>query len=187
MKSAFCAIWSSVMPISKSSLRSGFQEGSTESTGWFACRAGLGGSPCKVGIIDCVGGGIFVVDEFLSRCSRLPKPPSRLWLLVPLLIPRAPPALFDPNGCAFVLLLAFFSRSSIFFLNCFASFSSTNESPARHSSSSNEWKYVRSWLYWKVSYISWSHITPRLVGFELSDITSIAPMQWRSLPIYPPI
>lgn len=27
------------------------------------------------------------------------------------------------------------------------------------------WKKVRSWLYENVSYISWSHITPRLAGF----------------------
>lgn len=42
-----------------------------------------------------------------------------------------------PKGVALVARLAFFSRSSIFFLNCLASFSSTKLSPARHSSSSN--------------------------------------------------
>lgn len=49
-----------------------------------------------------------------------------------------------PNGVLFVDLLAFFSRSFIFFRNCFASFSSTKESPARHSSSSKVWKKTRS-------------------------------------------
>ena len=56
-----------------------------------------------------------------------------------------------PNGLFFVFLCAFFSRSSIFFLNCLASFSSENDRPARQSSSSKVWKKVRSWLYWKVS------------------------------------
>jgi hypothetical protein len=41
-----------------------------------------------------------------------------------------------PNGVFSVALLAFFSRSFIFFKNCFASFSSTKDNPARHSSSS---------------------------------------------------
>ena len=50
-----------------------------------------------------------------------------------------------PNGVERVDLLAFFSRSSIFFLNCFASFSSTKLSPATHSSSSKVWKNVLSW------------------------------------------
>lgn len=56
-----------------------------------------------------------------------------------------------PKGLLLVFLCAFFSRSSIFFLNCFASFSSANDKPARHCSSSKVWKNVRSWLYWKVS------------------------------------
>jgi hypothetical protein len=53
-----------------------------------------------------------------------------------------------------VALLAFFSLSSIFFLNCLASFSSTNDKPAKHSSSSKVWKKVRSWLYCQTSKIS---------------------------------
>lgn len=55
------------------------------------------------------------------------------------------------KGLFLVFLWAFFSRSSIFFLNVFASFSSANESAARQSSNSNVWKNTRSWLYWKVS------------------------------------
>ena len=55
------------------------------------------------------------------------------------------------NGLLLVALCAFFSRSSIFFLNCFASFSSAKLRPARQSFSSKVWKNVRSWLYWKES------------------------------------
>lgn len=58
-------------------------------------------------------------------------PPSKL-CLCPVVAPGAAP----PNGAAFVALLAFFSLSSIFFLNCFASFSSTNARAAMQSSSS---------------------------------------------------
>ena len=42
------------------------------------------------------------------------------------------------KGVPFVALLTFFSLSSIFLLKVFASFSSTNDRPARQSSSSNE-------------------------------------------------
>lgn len=59
------------------------------------------------------------------------RPPSRPCLLVSLEL--APP----PNRFALVALLAFFSRSFIFFINCFASFSSTKDSPAKQSSVSN--------------------------------------------------
>lgn len=52
----------------------------------------------------------------------------------------------EENGVAFVSLLAFFSRSCIFFKNVFASFSSANDSAAGHSSSSKVWKNTRSWL-----------------------------------------
>lgn len=69
-----------------------------------------------------------------------------------------------------MFLCAFFSRSSIFFLNCLASFSSEKLSPYMHSSPSNEWKNVRSWLYWNVSNISWSQSTPR---FPLLTSTSL--------------
>jgi hypothetical protein len=60
----------------------------------------------------------------------------------------APPPEFMPNGWALVCFEAFFSLSFIFFMKVFASFSSTNDSPARHGglSSSKEWKNVRSWL-----------------------------------------
>lgn len=51
-----------------------------------------------------------------------------------------------PKGFDFVFLCAFFSLSSIFFLNCFASFSSAKDNPARQSSSSKVWKNRRSWL-----------------------------------------
>lgn len=69
--------------------------------------------------------------------------PNLLWLLPPLATPAiAAPLLVWPGFAALpkgllrVFLCAFFSRSSIFFLNCLASFSSTNDRPARQSSSS---------------------------------------------------
>lgn len=68
------------------------------------------------------------------------------FVFAPLEVPAA-----IPNGLLLVFLCAFFSRSSTFFLNCFASFSSANDRPARHCSSSKVWKKVRSWLYEKVS------------------------------------
>lgn len=78
-----------------------------------------------------------------EECLCPPKmPPSKLCLWPP---PAAPGAI-PPNGVFLVALLAFFSLSSIFFLNCFASFSSTKANPARQSSSSKLWKKVRSWL-----------------------------------------
>lgn len=77
-----------------------------------------------------------------EACLCPPKmPPSKL-CLGPAVAPGATP----PNGVAFVALLAFFSLSSIFFLNCFASFSSMKLKAAIHSSSSKVWKKVRSWL-----------------------------------------
>lgn len=76
-------------------------------------------------------------------------------LCPPKMLPNRPPDLTGwpcpPKGVFLVALLAFLSLSSIFFLNCLASFSSTNDRPARHSSSSNVWKKVRSWLYCQVS------------------------------------
>ncbi len=70
-------------------------------------------------------------------------PPSSECLCVPL---DAWLCIEPPNGVVRVALLAFFSRSSIFFLNCLASFSSAKHRPARQSSSSNVWKNIRSWL-----------------------------------------
>lgn len=69
---------------------------------------------------------------------RWKRPPSRLCFCL-----AWPP---PPNSVSLVARLAFFSRSSIFFLNCFASFSSTKLRPARQSSSSKVWKKTRSWL-----------------------------------------
>lgn len=87
------------------------------------------------------GGGRFarVASGVGADEWRWNSPPSRLCLCAGCC--EAP-----PNGVDRVALLAFFSRSSIFFLNCLASFSSTKLRPARHSSSSNVWKNVRSWL-----------------------------------------
>jgi hypothetical protein len=66
------------------------------------------------------------------------------WDLPPDGVGDCPSALPLPNGLARVFLCAFFSRSSTFFLNCFASFSSAKLRPARHCSNSKVWKKVRS-------------------------------------------
>jgi hypothetical protein len=77
-----------------------------------------------------------------EECRWLPKrPPNRPWWCLWWLAGAAP-----PNGVLRVALLALFSLSFIFFKNCFASFSSTNDRPAEQSSSSKEWKKTRSWL-----------------------------------------
>jgi hypothetical protein len=153
MKSAFSSIWSSVMPIASNSFSSGCHEGSVVSIAelralvaleWLLCDGDTtltaGG-----GMMDCGGGAGF--DECL--CPN--KPPSRPW---PWLFPFATGPLLpaaEPKGLFLVFLWAFFSRSSIFFLNVLASFSSAKDSPAWHCSSSNVWKKTRSWLYVKVS------------------------------------
>lgn len=51
-----------------------------------------------------------------------------------------------PKGVCFVARLACFSLFCIFLRKSEASFSSTKERPARHSSISKVWKKVRSWL-----------------------------------------
>lgn len=84
------------------------------------------------------GGGSVGAEECLCPPKMPPSKPCLWW-------PPAPGAT-PPNGVALVALLAFFSLSSIFFLNCFASFSSTKDKPATQSSISKVWKKVRSWL-----------------------------------------
>ena len=86
---------------------------------------------------DC-GWGICGAEDDLCPCSRLPMAPNRWWDF-PFVNPPLAGCRPGPwNGVALVPLLALFSRSSIFFLNCLASFSSTNENPAKQSSSSKE-------------------------------------------------
>ncbi len=134
-----------MIPISKSSSSKPLHEGSTVSRDEPLLLPGLedtSGTGSRDGMVDC---GIWILgaDEDLWPCKRFPIPPKRLcdfpFVALP---PTVPPP--DPNDVALVLLLALFSRSSIFFLNCFASFSSTKDKPARQFSSSNEWKNVRS-------------------------------------------
>jgi hypothetical protein len=74
--------------------------------------------------------------------NRLPRP-NRLWLF-PFGTCGPAAARSVPNGVDLVFLSACFSRLSTLSLNFLASFSSTNDRPARHSSSSKEWKNVRS-------------------------------------------
>ena len=152
MKVEFCAISSSVIPIAFRSLSNPFQEGSTVSMGeglasglegWFGVGAAVGSSDvaCLGGIMEAAGGGGAGADEDRWP-KRLPRP-NRLWLF-PLETGAGAWPRGDENGVAFVSLLALFSRSWTFFKNVLASFSSENEKPARHSSSSKVWKKVRS-------------------------------------------
>lgn len=149
MKSAFSSIWSSVMPMASSSLSSGCHDGSVVSIAEFlelgAVEKVLCDGDVSVmlagGIMDCGGGA--ECEEW--RCPKMP--PSRP---CPPLLPLVEGALLTPaaapKGLFFVFLCAFFSRSSSFFLNVFASFSSAKENAAKQSSSSNVWKKTRSWL-----------------------------------------
>ena len=88
------------------------------------------------GMMDC--GCCIGTEECLSLFMRLPKPPRRPWdLLLPLVMgmPALCPATLL-NGLDLVFLCAFFSRSSIFCLNFFASLSDAKHSAAMQFSSS---------------------------------------------------
>jgi hypothetical protein len=149
MKSAFSSIWSSVMPIASSSFSSGRHDGSVVSMAelralvaleWLLCT---GDVRLAGGMMDCGGGA----DSAELRCPKMP--PNRPWLwpeLLPLVVGRRLLPAAAPKGLFLVFLCAFFSRSSNFFLNVLASFSSANDSAARQSSSSKVWKKTRSWL-----------------------------------------
>jgi hypothetical protein len=148
MKSAFSSIWSSVMPIASNSFSRGCHEGSVVSMAELLALGGLGWLLCVGdttfmlggGIMDCGGGAA------LDECLWPNKPPRRPWpWLFPFVAGPLDPAA-APNGLFFVFLWAFFSRSSTFFLNVLASFSSAKEKAARQSSSSKVWKKTRSWL-----------------------------------------
>jgi len=99
------------------------------------------------GIIECAG-GCAEADELRwpKRPPKIPWPELLPLVAGALLVPAA-----APNGLFLVFLCAFFSRSSSFFLNVLASFSSAKDSAAKQSSSSNVWKKTRSWLYENVS------------------------------------
>ena len=83
------------------------------------------------GGVGCIAGA----EECLCPLKKAPRRPC----LCP---PPDCPA--PPKGVAFVALLAFFSLSTIFFKNVFASFSSAKDNPAKYCSVSNVWKNVRS-------------------------------------------
>jgi hypothetical protein len=142
------------MPIASSSFSSGCHDGSVVSIAelralvvveWLLCD---GDAMLAGGMMDCGGGADCDAWRWPKMPPRMPCPWPELFPLAvgALLVPAA-----APNGLFLVFLCAFFSRSSSFFLNVFASFSSANESAARQSSSSKVWKKTRSWLYEKVS------------------------------------
>lgn len=146
MKSAFSAIWSSENPIASSSLSSPFHDGSLVSNGNSLCPGeavgGGGGATCIVGAGGSSAGVICV--GACDRPSRLPNidrptPPD-----FPFATGVGPCPRVEANGVWRVSLLAFFSRSIIFLMNVFASFSSANDKPAGQSSNSKVWKNVRS-------------------------------------------
>lgn len=95
---------------------------------WLLCTGEatmLGG-----GMMDCGGGGGFDVDEWRPKM-----PPSRPWPWpwpwpLPLGVEGVLLPAGVPKGLFFVFLCAFFSRSSIFFLNVLASRSSANDRAA---------------------------------------------------------
>ena len=143
------------MPMAINSFNNGFHDGSVVSIAElrvldaFECVF-CEGDVTLGGMIEC-GCWWFPEDECLCPPN---SPPSIPWCPCdfPLAAFDAPGACIDaPNGLFRVFRCAFFSRSSIFFLNVFASFSSTKLSPARQCSSSKVWKKTRSWLYEKVS------------------------------------
>ena len=147
MKSIFSSSWSLGMPISTSSSKI---FGSISPKADCFSDLGLGGAKLTFslgGMMDWGNGiGTWGAEDDRWPCNKLPIPPNRLcdfpFWSDPRDVSRAGP---EPwNGVDRVLLLAFFSRSSIFFLNCFASFSSVKERPAKQSSSSKEWKNVLS-------------------------------------------
>jgi hypothetical protein len=129
--------------------------------------------------MDCAGAAECEELRFPKRPPRRPWPELLPFVVGALLVPAA-----APNGLFLVFLCACFSRSSSFFLNVLASFSSANDSAAKQSSSSKVWKKTRSWLYEKVSYISWSQMTPRLAACNCQSCPSWSPRV--HLPRYPP-
>jgi hypothetical protein len=149
IKSAFSSIWSSVMPMASNSFRSGCHDGSVVSMAEFRALVALEWVLCT-GDVTLVGGMMDAGGGPGAEEWRCPKsPPSRPWPWLPPLLPLAAGALLPADalkGLFFVFLWAFFSRSSSFFLNVLASFSSAKDRPASQSSSSKVWKKTRSWL-----------------------------------------
>jgi len=149
MKSALSVNWSSVIPIpSSSSNKLGSISSSVRPLGFGVDATAEPAWKFAGGMIDC--GACVGADDL--RCPNGLSAPNRLCDLAEGACSCGAFALEADfagmeNGLVLVLRSAFFSRSSIFFLNCLASLSSANDSPARQSSSSNVWKYMRSWLY----------------------------------------
>lgn len=158
MKSELSAIWSSVIPICNSSSSRPFMDGSLVSKG-IDLRGGLllggGGATWIEGAGGSSAGVICgALDAVLERWpNRLPNS-ERPTPDFPFTTGAGPWPRADAKGVFKVSLLALFSRSCTFLMKVLASFSSAKDKPAGQSSSSNVWKKVRSWLYWKFSKIS---------------------------------
>lgn len=144
IKSALSANCSSVKPRPSNSSR---RAGSILSRFGFGAGARAAGAAGIIdslaGIIDCIV-PCCVPEEERWTCSKFPRPPSRLRF--PVLWVGSTDAtgaltfIALLNGFLLVFLCAFFSRSSIFFLNCLASLSSAKDNPARQFSNSKVWK-----------------------------------------------
>lgn len=108
------------------------------------------------------GGALGPEDDRPSKLPKMERPTPGL----PFITGAGPCPRVEAKGVCLVSLLAFFSRSWNFLMKVLASFSSAKDRPAGQSSSSKVWKNVRSWLYWKLSKISWSQITPFPAGYS---------------------
>jgi hypothetical protein len=139
IKPSLSLICASVIPICRNSAKTPCISGSVRSiedgiscTGAGA-RTGGGGGCTGAATGGSVAGIVGVAaDELLPRRPLKSERPD-----FPLDIGTGPCPRVEPNGVAFVSLLAFFSRSCTFFKKVFASFSSANDKAAGHSSSSN--------------------------------------------------
>lgn len=141
IKPSLSLICASVIPICRNSARTPCISGSVKSieddcsfTGAGAGARVGGGGGCTGAATGGSDAGIVgvAVDELLPR-----RPLKSEWPDFLLDTCAGPCPRVEPNGVAFVSLLACFSRSCIFFKKVFASFSSANENAAGHSSSSN--------------------------------------------------
>lgn len=146
MKPSLSLICASVIPICRNSARTPCISGSVRSMeDDFSCTGAgertRGGGGCTGAATGGSVAGIVgvAVEELLPRRPLKSERPDFALDTIAGPCPR-----IEPNGVAFVSLLACFSRSCIFFRKVFASFSSENDKAAGHSSSSNVWKKTRS-------------------------------------------
>jgi hypothetical protein len=131
--------------MTSSSFSSGCHDGSVVSIAELFALAIVGTVLCEGdvtfagGMIDCGAGDECDEWRWPKRPPRRPCEELLPFVAGGLLLPAD-----APKGLFRVFLCAFFSRSSSFFLNVLASFSSAKDSAAKQSSSSKVWKKTRS-------------------------------------------